>query len=68
MPKTATQALSGVTMPYAVEIASQGIAAIENKTIKTGVNTYQGNLTEKAVADSLDMKYVSLDDLVKVEA
>lgn len=68
VPKTATQALSGVTMPYAVEIASQGIAAIENKTIKTGVNTYQGNLTEKAVADSLDMKYVSLDDLVKVEA
>lgn len=66
VPKTATEALSSVTMPYAVQIASQGFEkAIENETIKTGINTYQGHLTEKAVADSLQMPYMNLTDALK---
>lgn len=63
VPKTATEALSSSTMPYAVEIANKGIRkAVENSTIATGINTYQGHLTEKAVADSLQMPYFNLTE------
>lgn len=63
VPKTATEALSSVTMPFAVQIANEGIInALTNKTIRTGVNTYQGNLTEEAVANSLKMTYTELTD------
>ena len=63
VPKTGTQALSSQTIPYAVEIADKGIVnASINKTIRTGVNTYQGKLTEQAVADSLGMEYTQLSN------
>ncbi|MGQ4560038.1 alanine dehydrogenase [Levilactobacillus hammesii] len=54
VPKTATAALTNVTIPYAVLIANLGIAAAarQNKTILTGINTYAGQLTEAAVAAS----------------
>ena len=44
---------------YAIEIANKGIdkAAADDNTIFTGINTYQGNLTSKAVADSLDLPF-----------
>ena len=64
VPKTATEALSSVTMPYAAMIDEGLNKAINNKTIKTGVNTYQGHLTEKAVADSLQMPYMNIDDVM----
>jgi len=63
VPKTATEALSSVTMPYAVQIANDFHAAMDNKTIATGINTYQGNLTEKAVADSLKMTYTAMKNI-----
>jgi len=58
VPKTATEALSSATLPYAIQIANEGLEkASRNKTILTGINTYKGNLTEKAVGASLDMSY-----------
>ncbi|MFD1417638.1 alanine dehydrogenase [Companilactobacillus keshanensis] len=58
VPKTATEALSSATIPYALQIANKGLArASENNTIFTGINTHAGNLTEKAVAESLEMPY-----------
>jgi len=67
VPKTATEALSGVTIPYAVKIANVGVEkAIENSTIKTGVNTYHGKLTEKAVANSLNLPFTDVETLTTV--
>lgn len=42
-----------------IEIANKGIdkAAADDNTIFTGINTHQGNLTSKAVADSLDLPF-----------
>lgn len=59
VPKTATEALSSATVHYAIKIANKGIdkAAAENNTILTGINTHQGDLTSKAVADSLDLPF-----------
>lgn len=58
VPKTATEALSAATNPYAIQIANKGLKeAAKDNTVLTGINTYEGNLTEKAVADSLHMQY-----------
>ena len=68
VPKTATEALSSATMPYAVKIANEGIEkASFNRTIRTGINTYQGQLTEQAVAQSLQMSFKDLHDLMNLE-
>lgn len=64
VPKTATEALSSQTMPYAVMIANGLSRALENNTIATGVNVYRGNLTEEAVAKSLNMTYTALGDAI----
>lgn len=66
VPKTATEALTAATTAAALKIANEGIvaAAKNDSTIYTGVNTYQGKATSKAVADSLGLQYTSLDDLI----
>jgi len=67
VPKTATEALSGVTIPYALKIANEGlIHAFDNNTIRTGINTYQGKLTQKAVADSLNVPFTDITTLISV--
>lgn len=66
VPKTATEALSSATIPYAVQIANAGIEkAAKNNTILTGINTYEGKLTEEAVADSWNMDYTKFSALDK---
>ncbi|WP_125768563.1 alanine dehydrogenase [Lapidilactobacillus wuchangensis] len=59
VPKTATDALTSVTTPYAVTIAKAGIvaAAQANPTILSGLNTYAGQVTAEAVANSLQLPY-----------
>lgn len=59
VPKTATLALTNVTIPYAVQIANKGIvkAAKENSTIYTGINVMDGKLTQKEVAHALDIPF-----------
>ncbi|BDR58399.1 alanine dehydrogenase [Xylocopilactobacillus apicola] len=58
VPRVATDALSSATLPYALQIASKGIkkAAADNPMILKGINTFEGKLTEKSVADSLDLE------------
>ncbi|MFC0523440.1 alanine dehydrogenase [Pontibacillus salicampi] len=67
VPRTATVALTNVTIPYAVEIASKGVeqAIVENPSIEQGVNTMNGHLTYEAVARDLDLPYRSVQDAMK---
>lgn len=62
VPITSTQALTAVTLSYGLEIANRGLiaAAEENRAILNGINTYGGDCTNKAVADSLGLKYHQL--------
>jgi alanine dehydrogenase len=66
VPRTATIALTNVTIPYAVQIASKGViqAIKESEAIKTGVNVMNGNITFKAVAQDLGYDYVPVDDVI----
>jgi alanine dehydrogenase len=59
VPVTSTAALTSNTLPYGLQIADLGAerAIQENNALKKGLNLYSGKLTNKAVADSLNIKY-----------
>lgn len=65
--RTSTIALTNVTLPYAVKIANQGHveAAKADPTILTGYNVFQGKVTNKDVAESLEKEYVAIEELIK---
>lgn len=66
VPRTSTFALTNVTIPYAVQIASKGLkrAIEENQALAKGVNVYRGMVTYKGVADSLGLPYHSLQQVI----
>ncbi len=57
--RTATQALTNATMPYAIKIANLGCeAALERiPELKKGLNTWRGQLTCKPVAEALGLPF-----------
>jgi alanine dehydrogenase len=66
VPHTSTLALTNATFPYVMKLANHGIqAALRSDTdIHDGVNTYQGRITFKAVADSQQRPWTPLSDLL----
>lgn len=66
VPRTSTIGLTNVTVPYAVQIANKGFekAILENEALKKGVNTFNGFVTYKAVADDQGEEYRSIDELI----
>ena len=53
-PRTSTLALTGRTIEYIRLLAKTGIkSAAENVTLKTALNTYEGEIVHKAVAGSI---------------
>ena len=62
VPRTATYALTNVTLSYGLAIADLGIARAieEDPALKKGLNTYQGNVTHQAVADSFGVECVEV--------
>ncbi|MEB2280928.1 alanine dehydrogenase [Lysinibacillus xylanilyticus] len=67
VPRTSTIALTNNTIPYALQIANKGYrqACVENTALKLGVNTIDGHLVYKAVADSQGLPYVNVDELIQ---
>jgi alanine dehydrogenase len=59
VPRTSTMALTNVTVPYAVQIANKGYkqACLENEALLKGINTLNGFVTYKAVAESHGLEY-----------
>ena len=60
VPRTSTLALTGATLPYAVKIANMGAEAAckADPALMKGLNTYNGHITFKAVADDQGLEYV----------
>jgi alanine dehydrogenase len=60
--RTSTQALTNATLHYATKIADVGLeqAAHHFPELLSGINTYQGNVTCKAVAEAHGMGYREL--------
>ncbi|WP_274307722.1 alanine dehydrogenase [Solibacillus daqui] len=68
VPRTSTIALTNNTVPYALQIANKGYirACLENEALKRGVNTIDGKVVYRAVADAQELSYVAVDDVLGV--
>jgi alanine dehydrogenase len=66
VPRTSTYALTGSTLPYLLEIVNKGAktAMLENPALLKGLNTYDGHLTCKAVAEGLGYEYISAESIL----
>lgn len=59
VPRTSTLALTGATLPYALKLANMGpeAACKADSALMKGLNTYNGHLTFKAVAEAQGLEY-----------
>ena len=66
VPRTSTLALTNVTVPYAVQIANKGYkqACLENVALLKGINTLDGFVTYKAVAEAQALPYKNATELL----
>ena len=67
VPRTSTIALTNATLRYGLEIANKGLEAAiaESDVIASGVNTYDGKVCCKNLADSFDdVEYVDIKTLI----
>ncbi|MBI4746409.1 MAG: alanine dehydrogenase [Deltaproteobacteria bacterium] len=63
VPRTSSFALTNATLPYALKIAKLGLeeAARKDAALAKGINTYNGRLTNRPVAEALEIKYEALN-------
>ena len=66
VPRTSTIALTNATLRYGLQIAEAGLeeACKKSAVICTGVNCYDGKLTNKNVADAHGYEYTELKSLI----
>jgi len=59
VPKTSTYALNNVTLPFALNIANNGVkqALIDDEHLRAGLNVYAGKVTCEEVARDLGYEY-----------
>ena len=62
VPLTATLSLSRASLPYALQIADEGIrgAASHNQALYKGITVFDGKLTNRAVAEALGRSFYRL--------
>ena len=65
VPRTSTIALTNATLSYGLQIAGKGLeqACKDNEVIYSAINTYDGKLTCKNVADSLNVMNTQISNL-----
>jgi alanine dehydrogenase len=65
VPITSTYALTNATLPYVLALADQGLAAVERDPgLRLGVNVAGGHVTHPAVAQSLEMPLMPVDEAI----
>lgn len=66
VPHTSTYGLTNATYPYLLQLANRGLegACRESEAIREGVNTYQGNITYPAVAESQGRPWKPVTELM----
>ena len=65
VPRTSTEALCNVSFPFIEEIANLGLSESlgRDPVLAKGLNTYEGQVTNRAVADSLSLPFQSPETL-----
>ncbi|PKM94149.1 MAG: alanine dehydrogenase [Firmicutes bacterium HGW-Firmicutes-1] len=66
VPRTSTFALEAATLPYILELANLGVidALKFNSNLAKGLNTFNGYMTCKGVADSFNLVYTPVNSLL----
>lgn len=66
VPNTSTFALTNATFPYVMKFAQSGITAVvKHETgVREGVNTFKGCVTYPAVAQSLNLPFKTVADML----
>nr|WP_256521301.1 alanine dehydrogenase [Halobacillus sp. A5] len=66
VPRTSTLGLTNVTVPYALQLANKGYkkACLDNEALFKGINTLDGFVTYKAVAEAHNIEYADARDLL----
>ncbi|WP_287152763.1 alanine dehydrogenase [Candidatus Solincola tengchongensis] len=69
VPHTSTFALTNVTLPYVQMIASLGLAEAvrRDKSLARGVNTIEGRVTSRPVAEAHSLDYEPLEYILPLE-
>ncbi|MED1439887.1 alanine dehydrogenase [Aeribacillus composti] len=69
VPRTSTFALTNSTIPYALQIANNGLVEViaKNEAIKLGVNVANKEITYEAVARDLGYNYVPVEKVFEKE-
>ncbi len=69
VPRTATLALSNVTLPYIAEIASGDLVKTlkSDRPLRRGVNLYEGTITHRGVAEALGEPWESLESILQMD-
>ena len=64
VPITSTYALTNATMPYVLQLASEGVhgATATNPGLKLGVNVAAGAITYAPVAEAVGLAHVAVDE------
>lgn len=62
--RTSTFALTNATLPYALSLAEGGLEALNtNRHLLAGLNVHNGKVTNQAVAEALNTRYVNAADI-----
>jgi alanine dehydrogenase len=57
-PRTSTYALTNATLPFVLELAEKGLGTFrENPALLSGLNIFNGKVTNKAVAEAFNLNY-----------
>lgn len=65
--RTSTFALTNATLPYVIALANKGCrkALLEDALLREGLNIHMGQVTYKAVAETLNYPYISAQEALK---
>jgi len=66
VPRTSTFALTNATLSYALELADKGLrrAVREDPPLQRGVNTLDGHVTHRGVAEAFNLTHTPIEDLM----
>ena len=63
VPLTSSQALNNATLPFGLAIARDGLRAVtQNPHLRAGLNVHRGRITNKAVAESLGLSFLPVEE------
>ena len=65
VPVTSSHALNNATLPFGLALAAKGIGAlVEDRHLRAGLNIHRGQITNRAVAESLHMAAAAPEDVL----